>query len=53
MIEFSKYEFNNKLLSGVILLRIIQNVIGTQLYIYIYIEREREREREKFKLHLV
>ena len=43
MIEFSKYEFNNKLLSGVILLRVIQNVTWTQLYIYIYRERERER----------
>ena len=46
MARFLKYEFNNKLLSGVILRRVIQNVTWTQLYIYIYIERERERERE-------
>ena len=36
-VRFPKYEFNNKLLGGVILLRIRLGVIWTQLiYIYIY-----------------
>ena len=33
-IRFSKFEFNNKLLSGVTLLRIASDVTWTQLYIY-------------------
>ena len=37
-VRFPKYEFNNKLLGGVILLGIRLGVIWTQLiYIYIYI----------------
>ena len=39
-VEFSKYEFNNKLLSSVILFRVILNVtlsLSLSLYIYIYI----------------
>ena len=46
-VRFSKYEFCNKLLSGVTLLRITPGVTWTQsiyIYIYIYIERERERD---------
>ena len=35
-IGFSKFEFNNKLLSCVTLLRIASDVSWTQLYIYIY-----------------
>ena len=44
---FSKYEFYNKLLGDVALLRVTPGVTWTQPYIYIYREREREREREK------
>ena len=37
-VVFSKYEFNNKLLNGVTLLRVILGVTWTQpIYIYIYI----------------
>ena len=36
-IEFSNYEFNNKLLGYVTFLRVILDVIWTQPYIYIYI----------------
>ena len=37
MLEFSKYEFYNKLLGGVILIKITSSVTWTQLiYIYIY-----------------
>ena len=37
-VRFSKYEFNNKLLGGVTLLRVILGVTWTQpTYIYIYI----------------
>ena len=36
MVVFSKYEFNNKLLGGVTLLRVTPGVTWTQLYIYIY-----------------
>ena len=36
MVRFSKYEFYNKLLSGVTLLRVTPGVTWTQLYIYIY-----------------
>ena len=36
-VRFSKYEFNNKLLSDVTLLRVILGVTWTQpIYIYIY-----------------
>ena len=35
---FSKYEFNNKLLSGVILLRVISNVTWIQ-FVCIYNDR--------------
>ena len=36
-IGFAKYEFNNKLLSGVTLLRVTLSVTWTQpIYIYIY-----------------
>ena len=35
--RFSKYEFNNKLLGGVTLLRVTPSITWTQLYIYIYI----------------
>ena len=41
---FSKYEFYNKLLSGVTLLRVTQGVIWTQSYIYIYIYKSKLRE---------
>ena len=34
-VVFSKYEFNNKLLGGVTLLRVTPGVTWTQLYIYI------------------
>ena len=38
MIEFLKYEFYNKLLEGVILLRVTSGITWTQsIYIYIYI----------------
>ena len=37
IVGFSKYDFNNKLLSGVILLRVTPGVTWTQPYIYIYI----------------
>ena len=37
MVKFSKYEFNNKLLDGIILLRVTPCVTWTQPYIYIYI----------------
>ena len=36
-VRFSKYEFYNKLLGGVTLLRVIPGVTWTQPYIYIYI----------------
>ena len=36
-VEFSKYEFNNKLLSDVTLFRFTLSVTWTKLYIYIYI----------------
>ena len=36
-VGFSKYEFNNKLLSGVTLFRVTLGVTWTQPYIYIYI----------------
>ena len=45
MVRFLKYKFYNKLLVGVILLRIIPGVIWIQLYIYIYRERGREKVR--------
>ena len=35
-VEFSKYEFYNKLLSGVILFRVTPSVTWTQLYIFIF-----------------
>ena len=38
-VGFSKYEFNNKLLSGVTLLRVTLGVTWTQPYIYIYISQ--------------
>ena len=49
-VRFSKYEFNNKLLGDVILVK-----VTLSQFIYIYIQRERERERESFgfKLHLI
>ena len=38
MVRFPKYEFNNKLLSGVTLLRVTSDVSWTQpIYIYLYI----------------
>ena len=37
MVGFSKYEFNNKLLGDVILLRVTLGVTWTRPYIYIYI----------------
>ena len=37
MAGFSKYEFYNKLLESVILLRVAPGVTWTQPYIYIYI----------------
>ena len=37
MVGFSKYEFYNKLLGGVTLLRITLGITWTQPYIYIYI----------------
>ena len=38
MVRFSKYEFNNKLLDGVILFRVTPGIIWTKpIYIYIYI----------------
>ena len=37
MVGFSKYEFYNKLLGGVILLRVTPCVTWTQSYIHIYI----------------
>ena len=37
MVNLSKFTTNNKLLSGVILLRVTLSVTWTQLYIYIYI----------------
>ena len=41
MIEFLKYEFYNKLLEGVILLRVTSGITWTQLiYIYIYIGQD-------------
>ena len=33
-IEFSKYEFNNKLLGGITLLRVTPSVNWTPIYIY-------------------
>ena len=47
IVRFSKNEINNKLLGGVILLRVTPNLNLTHIYIYIYIERERERDRER------
>ena len=41
-VDFSKYEFYNKLLSGVILLRVTPGVTWTQ-------SRERKRERSEIK----
>ena len=39
-VRFSKYKFNNKLLSSVILLKITLFIIWTQpIYIYIYMDR--------------
>ena len=37
IVGFSKYEFNNKLFSGVTLLRVIPGVTWTQPFIYVYI----------------
>ena len=34
MVEFSKYEFYNKLLGGVILLRVTSSVTPQKLYIF-------------------
>ena len=34
MVRFSKYEFNNKLLGGIILIRVTLGVTWTQPYIY-------------------
>ena len=34
MIRFSKYEFNNKLLSGVTVFRVMPGATGTQPYIF-------------------
>ena len=45
MVWFSKYEFYNKLLGGVTLLRVTQSVTWTQpiyMYIYIYIYKSKE-----------
>ena len=39
-VEFLKYKFINKLLSGVILFRVTPGVTWTQHYIYIYIYQE-------------
>ena len=36
-VRFSKYEFNNKLLDSVTLLRVTPYITWTQPYIYIYI----------------
>ena len=48
IVRFSKYKFNNKLLSNITVTLLIECNIGVSvieiLYIYIYIERERERE---------
>ena len=33
MVEFSKYEINNKLLGGIILIRVTLSVTGTHIYI--------------------
>ena len=42
-VRFSKYEFYNKLLGGVTLLRVTPSVTWTQpLYIYIYIYKSKE-----------
>ena len=40
-VVFSKYEFNNKLLDGVTLLKIILGITWIQPYIYIYIYNEK------------
>ena len=47
-VKFSKYEYNNKLLDDVTLLRVcyIRCNLNSTSYIYIYIYRQRERERE-------
>ena len=37
MVVFSKYEFNNKLLGGVTLLRVTPGVTWTQLYMCVYV----------------
>ena len=37
-VGFSKYEFNNKLLNGITLLRVTLGVTWIQPYIYIYID---------------
>ena len=34
-VEFSKYEFNNKLLAGVTFFRVISGVTWTKLYIFL------------------
>ena len=39
MVGFSKYELYNKLLSGVILLRVTQSVTWSHPYIYIYFHK--------------
>ena len=36
MVRFSKYKFNNKLLSGVIMLRVTPGITWKYIYIYIY-----------------
>ena len=44
MVRFSKYEFNNKLLDGVTLLRVTLGVTWAQpIYIYIYIYYESQQ----------
>ena len=40
MVGFSKYEFYNKLLGDVTLLRVTLGITWTQLYIYILVQKE-------------
>ena len=44
IVRFSEYDFYNKLLDDVILLKITLSVIWTQPYIYIYIYKSKLRE---------
>ena len=47
-VGFLKYEFNNKLLSGVTLLRVTSCVTWTQPYIYIYVVVESDKPKGAF-----